>query len=49
MLRNTAAFLDGAICTLELFKDAEIPAGKVGGEKVTVPENPCRLDTVTIS
>jgi len=36
------------IVTMELLRVALIPAGTLGGESVTVPENPFRLDMVRV-
>ncbi len=40
--------LDGVTMTLFALRTAVIPAGVVGVVKVTVPENPFKLDTVSV-
>ena len=39
---------EGLTLTMELLRVAVIPVGVLGEEKVTVPENPFKLETVTV-
>jgi hypothetical protein len=47
-LRRVVAGVEGLIDTIDLESVAVIPAGAFGGERVTLPENPLTLDTVTV-
>ncbi len=47
-LRMVVAEDEGPTVTMELDRVAAIPVGALGEEKVTVPENPFRLETVKV-
>jgi hypothetical protein len=47
-LRATALEDPAGIVTMELLRVAVIPVGTLGGESVTVPENPFRLEMVRV-
>jgi len=47
-LRRVVPGVDGPTDTVDLERVAVIPAGGVGGDRVTMPEKPLTLDTVML-